>query len=77
MILPFRLNVHQFAACIQRREFFVRDQIRARIIKAEGKPYLIHPRELERYHVDQEMALDRLTRLGLLPVEARPVLQPS
>lgn len=67
MILPFRLNVRQFACAIQRCEETVRVEIRARKIKAEGRPYLIHPRELARYHVDPEMALERLRLHKLLP----------
>lgn len=66
VILPFRLTVRQFACCIQRCEETVCSQIRARNIEAEGRPYLIHPRELEKFHVDPLMALERLKLANLL-----------
>lgn len=69
MILPFRLNVHQFAIAIQRCDEVVRREIRARNLAAEGRPYLIHPRELKKYQVDPELALERLRLAGLVAPE--------
>lgn len=66
-ILPFRLTVRQFAACVQRCDETVRCEIRNGDIEADGRPYLIHPRELAKHQVDPEMAMSRLRSAGLLP----------
>lgn len=65
MILPFRLNVKQFAVCTQRSIEHVRREIRDGNIEADGPPYLIHPNELNKCRVDAELALARLKSVAL------------
>ena len=70
-ILPFRLSVAQYAVITQRCQITIRRNIRARIIVAEGTPYLIHPRELPA-EIDHGMAVIRLQEAGLYPAPRVP-----
>jgi hypothetical protein len=71
-LLPFKLTVEQFACAIQRCRDHVRREIRARNIKASGKPYLINPTELSKFDVDQPLAVARLKAAGLLALPTQP-----
>jgi hypothetical protein len=69
VFLPFRLTVAQFACATQRCIETTRRDIRAGLVKAQGTPHLIHPRELERYDLDTEFVVARLKLHGLWPAE--------
>jgi hypothetical protein len=69
VFLPFRLNIAQFACATQRCTRTIRRDIQAGIIKSQGDPHLIHPRELERYNLDTEFVTARLKLFGLWPAE--------
>lgn len=66
--INFRLTVAEFATSIQRGPEYVRRLIRCHHIKAEGRPYLIHPSELAKFQVDQPMARSRILSAAKLQV---------
>jgi hypothetical protein len=69
VFLPFRLTVAQFACATQRSARTVHRDIAAGLVKSQGTPHLIHPRELERYDLDTEFVTARLKLFGLWPAE--------
>lgn len=71
-LLPFRLTVEQFACATQRCRDTIRREIRARNIKAKGKPYLINTDQLARFDVGLSLAHERLKQANLLGAQARP-----
>lgn len=69
-LLPFRLTVQQFACATQRCRDTIRREIRARNIKAKGKPYLINTDQLDRFDVGLALAHERLKQANLLAGES-------
>lgn len=71
--LPFRLNIAQFACCLQCSEETARRYLRANrhgvVTKrlALGAPWKINPSALDLFGVDQELARELLTAAGLMP----------
>jgi len=73
-VLPLRLTVGEFAFLVRQGEETIRREIRARLIAAQGRPYLIPRRELEKFGVtiaEAEAYYDSFYPLA--PTESMPV----